>query len=124
MRTIDLAVFADLLAGRASTLAARLERARDAVRQAAIEREARRALDEPAIARLEALGVLGPAAVRGLRGEIAALSADLDAVESLQVWVEGRLFEAREEPERGDAPERELRLYRGASATRSPPSSS
>jgi len=123
MRTIDLAVFADLLAGRASTLAARLERARDAVRHAAIEREARGALDPPLVERLDGLGVLGRGDVRALREEIAGLAADLVAVESLQGWVERKLFEAREESEAGDGPPGP-RVYRGASATSSPPSSS
>lgn len=124
MRMIDLAVFADLLAGRASTLAARLARTRDAVRQAAIEREACRALDASTTERLEALGLLARADVRGLREEIAGLTADLTAVETLQGWVERRLRDAREELEPAENPERELRFHRGASATRSPPSSS
>ena len=124
MRTIDLAVFADLLAGRASTLAARLERARDGVRQAAIEREAGRALEPAAVERLGALGILGRGDVRALREEIAELAADLAAVESLQSWVERKLFEAREEAKLADDPEAGPRVYRGASATSSPPSSS
>lgn len=123
MRAVDLAVFADTLAGRAATLAARLERARDELRQAAIEREARRALDAAIVERLEGLGLVRSPELRGRREEIAALAADLAAVEELQAWVEGKLFAAREEAAALEgAPE--LRVYRGASATRSPPSSS
>ena len=97
VREIDLALYADTLAAKASTLAAELERARDSVRQAAIEQEARRALDTATIARLERLGALGVADARAQRGEIAELVANLAAVEELQAWVEGRLFAAREE---------------------------
>jgi predicted transcriptional regulator len=52
MRSIDLALYADELAARAATLAAQLDRARSRLRQEAIEREARRALDEGSVARL------------------------------------------------------------------------
>jgi hypothetical protein len=97
MRAIDLAVFADVLAGRASTLAAYLARTRDAIRQAAIEREIRGQLDAETVERLEALGVLTLADPRAQREEAARLAADLRAVERLQAWVEERLFEAREE---------------------------
>jgi hypothetical protein len=37
MRTVDLALFADVAAARASALEARLERARDRIRRSAIE---------------------------------------------------------------------------------------
>jgi hypothetical protein len=97
VRSVDLAVFADVLAGRASALAAQLARARDAIRQAAIEREARGALDPETIARLEALGALSRADPREQREEAARLAADLGAVEQLQAWAEARLFEANEE---------------------------
>jgi predicted transcriptional regulator len=56
VRSIDLALYADELAARAATLAAQLERARCRLRQEAIEREARRALGEGSVARLEASG--------------------------------------------------------------------
>jgi hypothetical protein len=52
MRSIDLALYADELAARAATLAAQLERARCRLRQEALEREARRVLDEGSIDRL------------------------------------------------------------------------
>ena len=97
MRAIDLAVFADVLAGRASSLAAHLARTRDGIRQAAIEREIRGQLDPETVERLEALGVLSRADPRAQREEAARLAADLRAVERLQAWVEERLFEAREE---------------------------
>lgn len=98
MRAVDLAVFADVLAGRASTLAARLERTRDAIRQAALEREARRELAPETVARLEALGILSPAEPREQHAEARRLAADLAAVEELQAWVEARLFSERESP--------------------------
>ena len=94
MRAVDLAVYADVLAGRAATLAARLERVRDGVRQTAIERAARRALDS---ASAERIGALGTADTRALRREAAELAEDLAALEELQAWVEARLFEARED---------------------------
>ena len=97
MRSVDLALFADELAARAATLAARLERARGRLRQAAIEREARRALDETSVARLESLGVLRLAHPTDVREEIRELASSLEALEELQAWVERRLFEAGDE---------------------------
>ena len=97
MRSVDLALFADELAARAATLAAQLERARGRLRQAAIEREARRALDETSVARLESLGILRGAEPAEVRTEIRELAASLGVVEELQVWVERRLFEAGDE---------------------------
>jgi hypothetical protein len=96
MRSVDLALFADELAARAATLAAQLERARGRLRQAAIEREARRALDETSVARLESLGILR-GATAGVRAEIRELAASLSVVEELQAWVERRLLEAGDE---------------------------
>lgn len=96
MRSVDLAIYADTLAARASALAAELERARGRVRQAAIDREARRALGEETVRRLEALGVLTRAAPRDERADIVELAASLRALEELQAWVERRLFEARD----------------------------
>ena len=97
MRSVDLALFADELAARAATLAAQLERARGRLRQAAIEREARRALDETSVARLESLGILRGAEPAEVRAEIRELAASLGVVEELQGWVERRLFEAGDE---------------------------
>ena len=96
MRAVDLAVFADALSGRAGALAARLERARDTIRQAAIERDARCALDPTTVARLEALGVLSRGDLRAQHAETQRLAEDLAAVEELQAWVEARLFAERE----------------------------
>lgn len=96
MRSVDLAVYADALAAEASALAARLERVRRRLRQAAIEREAREGLPSEVARRLEALGLLehgvGPAEVE----EIAELQASLAAVEALQAWTERQLYEARD----------------------------
>jgi hypothetical protein len=97
VRSVDLALYADELAARAATLAAQLERARRRLRQEAIEREARRALDEGSVARLEKLGVLRQADPRELRAELRELAASLTAVETLQAWVEERLAAAEGE---------------------------
>ena len=56
MRGVDLAIYADALAGEAASLAARAERARSRLRQAAIEKRARAELTAVAVERLEALG--------------------------------------------------------------------
>ena len=96
MWAVDLALYADELAARACTLAAQLERARGRLSQAAIEREARRALDDGLVARLEALGFLQAADTRAARAEVAELSAAVAAVEELQAWVERRLYAVRE----------------------------
>ena len=114
MRSVDLALYADELAARAATLAARLERARGRLRQAAIEREARRALDETSVARLESLGVLR----RQTRGASARRSASLP--HSLEAC-RGAAGVGRAPPLRG---RRRGRLGFGISATRRPPSSS
>ena len=97
MRAVDLAVYADVLAGRSAALAARLEQTRGLIRQAAIERAARRDLDAATRARLEELGVLGKVDAEPLRRQADELERDLQALELLQAWVEARLFEARQE---------------------------
>lgn len=97
MRSVDLALYADELAARAATLAAQLERSRGRLRRAAIERDARRALDDEAVVRLESLGLLRHEDPAELRAEIRELAASLAAVESLQAWAERRLFEAADE---------------------------
>jgi hypothetical protein len=91
MRSVDLALYADELAAEASMLAARLERARCRLQRAALEREARHALEAATIERLEVIGVLRCGETRAVRAEIADLTASLRAVESLQAWVEERL---------------------------------
>ncbi|HEY8647722.1 MAG TPA: hypothetical protein VIL77_17775 [Gaiellaceae bacterium] len=91
MRSVDLALYADVLAGEAASLAARIERERGKQRQASIEREARAALTQFAVERLAELGLL---ATRGDPATIAELEESLDAVEVLQAWVEGSLTRA------------------------------
>jgi hypothetical protein len=93
MRAIELAVYADALAGEAATLGARAERVRSRLRQAAIEREARRDLPLATVERLAALGLLGGADVRALRAELRSLEQALAAVVELEAWVEERLAE-------------------------------
>lgn len=91
MRSVDLAIYADSLAGEAAALAARAEQVRSRLRQAAIEREARAALAPVTVARLEALGILRGVDERSARAELRELDAALDAVEELQAWVEAKL---------------------------------
>jgi hypothetical protein len=91
MRSVDLAIYADSLAGEAAAVAARVERARARLRECAIEREARRDLPRLTVERLERLGLLRPGDERTLRAELSRLEADLAALEELQAWVESRL---------------------------------
>jgi hypothetical protein len=88
VRSVDLALYADVLAGEAASLAARIERERGKQRQASIEGEARAALTPFAVERLEELGFL---ATRADVAVIAELQESLDAIELLQAWVEGAL---------------------------------
>jgi len=125
MLSVELAVYADSLAGEAAALAARGERLRSRLRVAAIEREARRALTPTAVERLTALGLLARPDERALRSELHELEEALAALHELQAWVEERLAGADEPSARlvqrlagGYEPER------GVSATRSPPSES
>ena len=94
MRSVELAIYADALAGEAASLASRAERARSRLQQAAIEKRARAELSEAAIERLEALGLLGGIDERAVRAELRELEAALDALEELQGWVEEELAEA------------------------------
>jgi hypothetical protein len=91
MRGVDLAIYADALAGEAAGLAARAERARSRLRQAAIEKRARRDLTPVAVERLELLGLLGTVDEAAIRAELRELEAALDALEELQSWVESEL---------------------------------
>jgi Spy/CpxP family protein refolding chaperone len=91
MRGVDLAIYADALCGEASSLAAKAERARSRLRQAAIERRARVELTQVAVERLEALGLLGGIDESAARMELRELEAALDALEELQSWVESEL---------------------------------
>ena len=52
MRAVDLAIYADALAGEADALAARIERARSQLRQAELEREAAARLPPGTVERL------------------------------------------------------------------------
>ena len=94
MRSVELAIYADQLAGEAASLAARAERARSRLRQAAIEQRARGELSGTAVERLESLGLLGALDERATRAELRELEAALDALEELQAWVEGELATA------------------------------
>ena len=94
MRGVDLAFYADALAGESASLAARAERARSRLRQAAIEKRASAELSETAVERLEALGLLGSVDEAATRAELRELEAALDALEELQSWMEGELASA------------------------------
>ena len=91
MRSVELAIYADALAGEAASLAARAERARSRLQQAAIEKRASVELSETAIQRLEALGLLGAIDERATRAELHELDSALEALEELQTWVEAEL---------------------------------
>jgi hypothetical protein len=91
VRGVDLAIYADVLAGESASLAARAERANSRLRQAAIEKRARAHLSETAAERLEALGLLGSVDEALVRAELRELEATLDALEELQAWVEAEL---------------------------------
>jgi hypothetical protein len=88
VRTVDLAIYADALAGESAAVAARLERARSRLYQAAIERAACDDLPPETIERLRAIGLLS---TRGDRAELHELDATLKALRQLQAWVEERL---------------------------------
>jgi hypothetical protein len=94
VRAVELAVYADVLAGEAASLSARAERARSRLRQAVIERRARGELSEIAVERLQELGLVGAIDERATRAELRELEAALDALDQLQTWVEARLAEA------------------------------
>ena len=88
MRSVDLALYADALAGEAAAVAARVERERGRVRLAEIERAAIRELPAPVVDQLRANGLL---ATRGDVEHVIELEEALDALEQLQSWVEERL---------------------------------
>jgi hypothetical protein len=91
MREIDLAVYADALAGESAALSARAERIRSRIRQAKIERRARNDLAAPTVDRLESLGLLGGVDQRAAHTELRELEESLAALEELQAWVEAEL---------------------------------
>ncbi len=94
MQSVELAIYADALAGESASLAARAGRARSRLRQAAIEKRARDELSTTAAERLETLGLLGSIDERATRAELRELEGALDALEELQAWVEAELAEA------------------------------
>jgi hypothetical protein len=94
VRSVELAIYADALAGEAASLAARAERARSRLQQAAIEKHARAELTDTAIERLQGLGLLGAIDERSVRTELRDLESALEALEELQAWVEEELAEA------------------------------
>jgi hypothetical protein len=94
VRSVELAIYADALAGESASLAARAERARSRLLQAAIEKRARDELSSTAVERLEALELLGSIDERATRAELRELESALDALEELQSWVEAELAEA------------------------------
>lgn len=91
MRSVDLAVYADALAGEAAALSARAERVRARLREAAIERDARSDLDAETIDVLQTLGLLRGFDERAARAELRDLERSLAALGELQAWVERRL---------------------------------
>jgi hypothetical protein len=91
VREIDLAVYADALAGESAALAARAERIRSRLRQAKIERRARNDLPSSTVDRLEALGILSAIDERSAHGELRELEESLAALDELQAWVESEL---------------------------------
>jgi hypothetical protein len=91
MREIDLAVYADALAGESAALSARAERIRSRLRQAKIDRRARNDLPEGTVDRLESLGLLGGLDERAAHAELRELEDSLAALEELQAWVESEL---------------------------------
>jgi hypothetical protein len=91
MREIDLAVYADALAGESAALSARAERIRSRIRQAKIERRARNDLAAPTVDRLESLGLLSGVDQRAAHTELRELEESLAALEELQAWVEAEL---------------------------------
>ena len=91
MREIDLAVYADALAGESAALSARAERIRSKLRQSKIERRARNDLTAATVDRLELLGLLGGVDERSAHAELRELEDSLAALEELQTWVESEL---------------------------------
>jgi hypothetical protein len=88
VRGVDLAVYADALAGEAAALSARAERIRSKLRQAKIERRARNDLRATTVERLQSLGLLCGTDERAAHAELRDLDESLAALEELQAWVE------------------------------------
>lgn len=94
MREVDLAVYADSLAGEAAALSARAERIRSRLRQAKIERRARNDLPPAVVDRLESLGLLNGTDERQAHADLRDLEDSLASLEQLQTWVEEELAAA------------------------------
>jgi hypothetical protein len=88
---VDLAIYADALAGEHAAVAARAERIRSKLRQAKIERRARNDLPAETVDRLESLGLLCGTDERAAHAELRELDESLGALEQLQAWVEAEL---------------------------------
>jgi hypothetical protein len=97
VRAVDLAIYADTLAGEHAALSARAEQARSRLREAAIEGDARANLAAETVAELESAGILGGIDERAARAELRRLTKSLEALEQLQSWVEGRLAAERDD---------------------------
>ena len=95
MRAVELALYADVLAGEAAALGARAEQARSRLHQSAIERRARKELPAETVARLQALGLLRGVDEQAVRRELVDVTSSLVALEELQAWVETKLAGAR-----------------------------
>ena len=91
MLSVDLAIYADALAGESAALTARAERLRARLREAGIERAARRALPRPAVEQLQRIGLLRTVDERSVRAELSQLEDALEAVAALQSWIEEKL---------------------------------
>jgi hypothetical protein len=91
VREVDLAVYADQVAGESAALSARAERIRSKLRQAKIERRARNDLPAATVDRLESLGLLSATDERAAHAELRELEESLVALEELQAWVEAEL---------------------------------
>jgi hypothetical protein len=94
VRELDLAVYADALAGEAAALTARAERIRSKLRQATIERRARNDLSPATVDRLEELGLLGGIDAHSAHAELRELERSQAALAELQAWVEEELAAA------------------------------
>jgi hypothetical protein len=91
VREVDLAVYADQVAGESAALSARAERIRSKLRQAKIERRARNDLPAATVDRLESLGLLSATDERAAHAELRELEESLVPLEELQAWVEAEL---------------------------------
>jgi|SRR5438128_2266000 hypothetical protein len=94
MLSVDLAIYADALAGEVAALTARAERLRTKLREAGIERAARRALPRATVEQLQRIGLLRTVDERSVREELSRLEDALEAVGQLQAWVEEKLESA------------------------------